>query len=122
MGKVTEMYHKYIRGQLTPDFIVELLNGERVAGTWSDPEYCRKALQIITFLKQFDKVLLIAPYDNLKKVCKLLALAAIEPKGKFQTADIGYFIGLEGLERRLDKVEGAVNEAKHFLLRPKKSR
>jgi hypothetical protein len=123
LGKVTFAYRQ-IRGDFIPDFIVEIEGGKRIAvevGCEIHPKHLiptllsRKAFQLLVYLHRFDRVLYIAPYEELRTVCNMLEQVGVKVGEKFQTADLGYVAGAEALESRLQKLTLELRKIKRHL-------
>jgi hypothetical protein len=112
LGKLTPAY-KQRSGDFVPDFILETEENKRIAvkvGYETQPRHLapktlsQKAFQLLVYLHQFDKVLYIAPYEELQAMCALLEQAGVKIGEKLQTADLGYTIGVEALDKKLQKI------------------
>jgi hypothetical protein len=112
LGKLILAY-KQRRGDFVPDFILETEDGKRIAvevGCEIHPRHLvprtlsRKAFQLLVYLHRFDQVLYIAPYEELRTVCNMLEQVGVKVGEKLQTADLGYIVGAETFEIKLQKI------------------
>ena len=115
IGDVTESHLIRDTKHLTPDFIVTLPNGDKMAvevgylKTKRKSRLYRKAFQIIMYLKRFDCVFYIAPYHNLKAVCDLLETVGITHDSRFKTADIHIYC-MMGLTKQINDFAKILNQ------------
>lgn len=124
LGKVTRVYKQ--RGRdFTPNFILESEDGKRVAvevGCEIHAQHpfsrlCQKAFQLLVYLHRFDQVLYIAPPGELRIVCNMLEQVGVKVGDRFQTTDLGYIVGAEALETRLQKIALDLKDIKRHLRR-----
>jgi hypothetical protein len=124
LGKLI-LDHKQRRGDFIPDFILETENGKRIAveiGSEIQPRHLvsktlsQKAFQLLVYLHRFDQVLYIAPYEELRTMTHMLEQVGVKVGEKLQTADLGYTIGAEAFEARLQKMTLELRKIKRCLM------
>jgi hypothetical protein len=112
LGKFTFAYKQKIE-DFIPNFTLETEDGRRIAVEVGceihlkhlvPKALSRKAFQLLIYLHRFDQVLYIAPYEELRAVCNMLEQVGVKVGGRLQTADLGYTIGAEVFEARLQKI------------------
>jgi len=119
-GKVTCSY-RLRQGDFNPDFIVEDDHGNKMAvevGCELHKKHlvpkilCRQAFQLQVYLQRFNRVLYIAPPEELKIVCDMLQLAGVRFEEKLLTADLGYMTGENAFEARIETISSELRKLK----------
>ncbi|KPV64884.1 MAG: hypothetical protein AOA65_0730 [Candidatus Bathyarchaeota archaeon BA1] len=123
MGRVTSTHGR--KGEeFLPDFIIEGEDGKRTAVTVGYESHrerlvprllCQKVFRILVHLQRFDRVLYIAPYEQLKIVCDMLGWVNVKLDKRFQTADLGYMVGMKMFNKRLENVGSELRRARRTL-------
>ncbi len=124
MGKVVSTYRRRREeGELIPDFVIESEDGKITAvevGCEVHRKHlvellCRRAFKILIHLQRFEKVLYIASYEELKILCDLLHSVNVELGGKLQTMDIGYSVGTDVFDAKLEEMSLELGKVKKAL-------